>query len=36
LGAAVVSQRILCRVQSLKLDTENQEPVPRPETITSP
>ena len=36
LDAAVVSQRILCRVQSLKLDTENQEPVPRPETITSP
>jgi len=33
LDAAVVSQRILCRVQSLNLVTEDQQPVPRPENI---
>lgn len=33
LDAAVVSQRTLCRVQSLKLATEDQQPVPRPENI---
>lgn len=33
LDAAVVSQRILCRVQSLNLVTEDQQPVPRPESI---
>ena len=32
--AAVIAQRILGRVQSLKLVTEDQQPFPKPENIT--